>query len=216
MYPAALMKHGFSFLSFKLGFRYNDDAMWWATAAYYGYRAYGDDTLLSMATATWDHVSKYVVTKGGTQPNKKSKVSGKCYGETMAGGVFWRPTANDMSINSITTGLYMTLSAFLAGATGNAKYTNAATLSAQWIQNLQINSDGIVLDSISASDCTRSASTWLFTYNSGKFIEGLPYSSRINALRQDMRRARYPGLSTSVEGLYLLPPLAWLSRMSAL
>jgi hypothetical protein len=72
-----------------------------------------------------------------------------------------------------TTRLFLTLSAFLAEATGDSKYTNAAILSAQWIQSLQINSQGIVLDTVSGHDCSRSPSNWLFTYNSGKFIEGL-------------------------------------------
>ena len=30
---------------------------WWATAAYYGYRAYGDQGLLDHAIKTWEHVS---------------------------------------------------------------------------------------------------------------------------------------------------------------
>ncbi|KAJ3844972.1 endo-1,6-alpha-mannosidase [Lentinula raphanica] len=158
-------------------FGYNDDAMWWATAAYYGYRAYGNQNLLSMAIATWNHVSQYVVSaadaSSGSQPNKNFAIAGSCYGETMAGGVFWRPTADDTGINSITTGLYVTLSAFLAETTGDATYTNAAILSAKWIQNLQINANGIVLDSVDGADCTRSAASWLFTYNSGKYLEGL-------------------------------------------
>ena len=35
---------------------YNDDALWWATAAYYAYRAYGDTTVLNHAIDTWTHV----------------------------------------------------------------------------------------------------------------------------------------------------------------
>ena len=35
---------------------YNDDALWWATAAYYAYRAYGDENLLSHAVQTWEHI----------------------------------------------------------------------------------------------------------------------------------------------------------------
>ncbi|KAG6867345.1 hypothetical protein C0993_004153 [Termitomyces sp. T159_Od127] len=91
----------------------------------------------------------------------------------MAGGVFWRPTADDQSINSITTGLYMTVSAILAEITNDVQYTNAAIASANWIKSLNINADNIVLDTVNGHDCTRSASNWLFTYNSGKFIEGL-------------------------------------------
>jgi len=91
----------------------------------------------------------------------------------MAGGVFWRPTSDDQSINSITTGLYITTSALLASITGDAKYTNAAVLSAQWMRNHNINSNNIVLDTVNGHDCSRSPATWLFTYNSGKYIEGL-------------------------------------------
>jgi hypothetical protein len=39
-------------------FGFNDDAQWWATAAYYGYRAYGDQSLLNHAISTWNHVSQ--------------------------------------------------------------------------------------------------------------------------------------------------------------
>ncbi|KAE9396273.1 endo-1,6-alpha-mannosidase [Gymnopus androsaceus JB14] len=158
-------------------FGFNDDAMWWATAAYYAFRAYGNEDALSMATATWTHVSEYVVSvadaASGTQPNKDFPIAGTCFGESMAGGVFWQPTADGTAINSITTGLYVTLSAFLAETTGNDTYTNASILSAQWIQNLQINPDGIVLDTVDGEACTRSPSTELFTYNSGKYLEGL-------------------------------------------
>ncbi|KIJ61602.1 glycoside hydrolase family 76 protein [Hydnomerulius pinastri MD-312] len=155
---------------------YNDDAMWWAQAAYYAYRAYGDTNLLNHAISCWQHISNYVISaadaSSGTQPNKNFTIQGSC-GDTMVGGVFWRPTIDDASANSIATGLYVTLSAFLADATGNSSYTDAAKLSASWIQTTNMNSDYLALDTVSEQDCTRSPSTWLFTYNSGKFIEGL-------------------------------------------
>lgn len=85
--------------------------MWWATAAYYGYRAYGNPNLLNHAIATWQHVSNYVITasdaSSGKQPNKDFPIEGSCDGETMVGGVFWRPLNDDASVNSITTGLYI-------------------------------------------------------------------------------------------------------------
>ncbi|TFK39568.1 endo-1,6-alpha-mannosidase [Crucibulum laeve] len=109
----------------------------------------------------------------GSQPNKNFAIAGSCDGATMAGGVFWRPTIDDQSINSITTGLYITTSAFLAEITGDSKYMNAAILSANWIKAHNINSSNIVLDTVNGHDCSRSLSTWLFTYNSGKYIEGL-------------------------------------------
>lgn len=95
-------------------------------------------------------------------------------------------------MNAITTGLYMTyvfipntiisthswcafsLSAYLAEATGDSKYTTAAILSANWIKNHRYQtSTQLVLDSINAVDCSVSADDFTFTYNSGKFVEGL-------------------------------------------
>ncbi|KAF7974138.1 hypothetical protein HWV62_13367 [Athelia sp. TMB] len=156
---------------------YNDDAMWWATAAYYGYRAYGDTGLLANAVATWNHVTQYVITaadaSAGSISTKDFAIAGTCNGKTMAGGVFWRPTDDDTNINSITTGLYIALSAFLAEATGDGSYTDAAILSANWIRNQNLNADYLVLDTVQGNDCSTSPATELFTYNSGKYVEGL-------------------------------------------
>ncbi|KAF8074664.1 endo-1,6-alpha-mannosidase [Lyophyllum atratum] len=108
----------------------------------------------------------------GQLPGKSFSIAPTCDGVTMAGGVFWRPTADDQGINSITTGLYVTVSAFLAEITRDSKYTSAAIQSANWIKahNMQNN---LVLDTVNGHDCSRSPASWLFTYNSGKFIEGL-------------------------------------------
>ncbi|KAJ7261979.1 endo-1,6-alpha-mannosidase [Mycena rebaudengoi] len=157
-------------------FGFNDDALWWAQAALYGYRAYGDTTLLAHAVDVWNHVTGYVITQAqataGRNPNKNFAIRSTC-GATMAGGVFWRPTVDDPAVNSITTGLYITVSAFLAEYTKDAKYTNAAILSANWIKAHNINANNLVLDTVNAPDCTTSPANWLFTYNSGKYIEGL-------------------------------------------
>ncbi|KAF7371137.1 Glycoside hydrolase family 76 protein [Mycena sanguinolenta] len=154
-----------------------DQFGWWAQAALYGYRAYGDTNLLAHAVDVWTHVTGYVITAAqaaaGKNPNKSFTIESTCNGITMAGGVFWRPTTDDTSVNSITTGLYLTLSAFLAEYTGNATYTQAAILSANWIKNHNINANDLVLDTVDAQDCSTSPATWLFTYNSGKYIEGL-------------------------------------------
>ena len=71
-----------------------------------------------------------------------------------------------------TDRLFLTLSAYLAQATGQSQYTNAAIAAANWIRNANTNANNIVLDTIHARDCSRSAASWLFTYNSGKYIEG--------------------------------------------
>lgn len=65
------------------------------------------------------------------------------------------------------------LSAYLAEIKGDVKYKNAAIASATWIKTQTLGSNNIVLDSVSGANCARSPNTWIFTYNSGKFIEGL-------------------------------------------
>jgi hypothetical protein len=47
------------------------------------------------------------------------------------------------------------------------------------MQNLNVNNDSLALDTINANDCSRSPATELFTYNSGKLIEGLSVLSKI-------------------------------------
>ncbi|TRM68594.1 glycoside hydrolase family 76 protein [Schizophyllum amplum] len=156
---------------------FNDDAMWWATAAYYAYRAYGDSTLLNYAITTWEHISTFAISQdnanSGSIPTKNFGFQGSCDGQSMVGGVFWKVDASDNGINGITTSLYSTLSAFLGEATGESRFIDAAIRSANWIKNVNMNSDYLVLDTVHATDCTRSPDNWLFTYNSGKYLEGL-------------------------------------------
>ncbi|KZT25179.1 endo-1,6-alpha-mannosidase [Neolentinus lepideus HHB14362 ss-1] len=105
----------------------------------------------------------------GSTSVKSFSLESTCNGATMAGGVFWRPTSDDQGINSITTGL----GSYLAEATGDGQYSSAATAAASWINSHNLNSGDIVLDTVNANDCSTSPSSWLFTYNTGKFIEGL-------------------------------------------
>ena len=72
----------------------------------------------------------------------------------------------------------------MAEATGNATYTNAAILSANWIQNQNLNSAYLVLDTVDADSCSTSPATELFTYNSGKYIEGLSVLAAITGNAQ--------------------------------
>ncbi|KAJ3823561.1 endo-1,6-alpha-mannosidase [Lentinula raphanica] len=151
---------------------------------------------LGTTSLTSDVVTK-ADAQSGTQPNKNFTIASTCYGETMAGGVFWRPTIDDQGINSITTGL----SAFLAETTSNATYKNAAILSAQWIQNLQISDSGIVLDGVNAVDCTRTPASWLFTYNSGKYLEGL------SVLKDITGAANWKSLMTNITAAAVKSPV---------
>ncbi|KAG6811076.1 hypothetical protein H0H92_009104 [Tricholoma furcatifolium] len=162
--------------------------VWSATANhdyYAGTKTFSSSVAANLETAfnLWPNYDQYgqvtpADASAGSIAGKNFTIEDTCDGITMAGGVFWRPTTDDTSINSITTGLFMTVSANLAEITGDSKYTDAAIAAANWIQNLNMN-NSIVLDTIDASDCSRSPSTWLFTYNTGKFIEGLSVLSDV-------------------------------------
>ncbi|KAI0780123.1 glycoside hydrolase family 76 protein [Fomes fomentarius] len=158
-------------------FGYNDDALWWATASYYAFRAYGDRNLLQHAVDTWNAVLPYQITSAqassGSTPIKNFGIRGNCNSITNAGAVFWRPTNDDDNLNSVTTGLFLTLSAYLAKEnSGQSQYVNAAIAASNWIRNANTNANNIILDTIHAKDCSRSPDNWLFTYNTGKYIEG--------------------------------------------
>ncbi|KAF9499350.1 endo-1,6-alpha-mannosidase [Pleurotus eryngii] len=119
----------------------------------------------------------------GRHPAKSFTLAGTCDGKSMAGGVFWRPTADDQGVNSVTTG-YAPPRSFLAEITGDQKYTNAAIQSANWMRSLNINSKNLALDTVNAHDCSRSPDGWIFTYNSGKLIEGLGVLSHVTGDNQ--------------------------------
>jgi hypothetical protein len=67
----------------------------------------------------------------------------------------------------------MSLSAYLAQATGDAKYTQAAYAAGSWIARANTNAAGLPLDTINGRTCARSDASWVFTYNAGKYVEGL-------------------------------------------
>ncbi|KAF8317155.1 Six-hairpin glycosidase [Clavulina sp. PMI_390] len=148
---------------------YNDDTLWWATAAVYQYKAYGNTDALSWAEYSWANVAPSQIT--GTSGHGKSFTWGTCNGKSLNGAVFWTTSSNDASTNAITTGLFMTLSAWLYEATGNKDYLNAAVAAYDAINRLFYNtSTNLINDSLDVTTC--SGPDWVFTYNSGKFIEG--------------------------------------------
>jgi len=74
--------------------------------------------------------------------------------------------------------ILLRLSAYLAEITGVSKYKNAAILSAKWIEAHNI-ANNIVLDTVNAHNCSTSPASWIFTYNSGKYIEGLGVLAKV-------------------------------------
>ncbi|EJD46826.1 Six-hairpin glycosidase [Auricularia subglabra TFB-10046 SS5] len=164
---------------------YNDDAQWWGTTAYYAYRTYGDQEFLQYAKDVWNWVQRSQITAAEAQAGKSAvraaAIKSTCNGKTTAGGVFWRSESSDktdMGVNVVTTGLFQTLSAYLAGATGEQKYKTAAINAYTFIVNQLFKADpNIPTDGMSISTC--SANNWIFTYNTGKFVEGAVVLSHV-------------------------------------
>ncbi|KZV98357.1 Six-hairpin glycosidase [Exidia glandulosa HHB12029] len=165
---------------------YNDDAMWWGTTAMYAYRAYGDKEFLGWAKDVWNWVLPAQITpeqaKAGKTPIRPDGTfKSTCDGKTTAGGVFWRSQCGpkgDMGTNVITTALFQTLSAYLAEATGEKKYTTAAQRAFTYItDHLILKDKAIPGDGLGLGSCKKN--NWVFTYNTGKFVEGAIILSHI-------------------------------------
>ncbi|KAH7100692.1 Six-hairpin glycosidase-like protein [Auriculariales sp. MPI-PUGE-AT-0066] len=159
-------------------FAYNDDSQWWGTTAMYAHRAYGDQEFLDWAIDVWNHVAPSQITEDqanqGMHPLRPNPIQGQCNGKSTAGGVFWRAEQSDrtdMDVNVITTSLFETLSAYLAEATGDQKYLDAAKAAYNFIvAHMLQDSPNIPIDTLKMADC--GTNNWIFTYNAGKFIEG--------------------------------------------
>lgn len=164
---------------------YNDDAQWWGTAAMYAYRAYGDQEFLGWAQDVWNWVAPSQVTpdqaSAGKAGVRDKPIQSTCNGASTAGAVFWRSECSDrtdLGVNVITTGLFETLSAYLAEATGDQKYIDAAKAAYGFITtNLFKTDPNIPTDGMSLSDCK--ANNWIFSYDTGKFIEGAVVLSQV-------------------------------------
>ncbi|KAH7341598.1 glycosyl hydrolase family 76-domain-containing protein [Rhizoctonia solani] len=165
---------------------FNDDALWWGTASIYAYQAYNDTTFLKYAIDNWNEASKYQITpaqaQAGKHPLKKDSIKATCDGRnTTAGGVFWKNGTEDKGMNTITTSLFLTLSTYLWDITKDTeKYSTPAILAAEWITNNRYDwTKRLALDSLSPMDCSTSPDSWMFTYNSGKYLEGLSTLARL-------------------------------------
>ncbi|KAJ7351404.1 hypothetical protein DFH08DRAFT_935093 [Mycena albidolilacea] len=145
-------------------------------AAIQAYLAYQNSTFLEYAIQSWSFGRSLTLSQAGTTLSGKNfTVLGSCDGATMAGGTFWTTTASDPSVAAMSTGYFMLLSALLAEATSNPSYLDAATESANFIHSHLYNSNGLVLQIVSASqnDSCKVLDDSVHSFNSGLFIEGL-------------------------------------------
>ncbi|KAJ7351409.1 hypothetical protein DFH08DRAFT_1078428 [Mycena albidolilacea] len=163
-------------------------------AALQAYFAYHNSTFLQYAIQSWSFGRSYTLSQAGTVTGKNFTALGACNGTTMAGGTSWSvdgsgiaaddntdvgrrktTTASDPSVAAQSTGYFMLLSALLAEATSNPTYLDAATESANFIHSHLYDSNGLVLQVVSAdqNDSCQVLDDSLNTPNSGLFIEGL-------------------------------------------
>ncbi|KAH7097443.1 glycosyl hydrolase family 76-domain-containing protein [Auriculariales sp. MPI-PUGE-AT-0066] len=175
---------------------YNDDAMWFGTAAYYAYRAYGGSDLLAYAQTVWNWVASSQITvdqaAAGKSPLRSFTIQKTCKSVTTAGGVWWRSSSSDRTdagANVITTGLFLTLSAYLAEAipANRTTYVNAADLAFTFIKNQLMDSNSIALDTLNLQTC--GINSWYFTYNSAKLIEGATVLYHVTSVQKYLDQA---------------------------
>ncbi|KAF9067516.1 hypothetical protein BDP27DRAFT_1449041 [Rhodocollybia butyracea] len=111
------------------------------------YRVYRDPAMLELATEVWEYGRSYTISPedvaAGSIATKSFKLTNACYSTTLAGGTFWVPAMNDITLYGVNTGIFLTLSAYLSQATGNATYLSAATESGAFmIDLLYVASEG--------------------------------------------------------------------------
>ncbi|KAF5338858.1 hypothetical protein D9758_015567 [Tetrapyrgos nigripes] len=160
-------------------------------AAAWAYAAYKDDDFLDFAADSWSFGWNYTLKQdevdGKSTPVKDFNISQTCQGITMAGGTFWSTNRTQASLNGLGTGL----SAALAAVTSNQTYLDAAAQSLSFIHAHLYNVDGVVQDTISASEKDSCAtSNGVFAYNSGLMIEGLAILAEVteNVSMQELLR----------------------------
>ncbi|KAK7023370.1 hypothetical protein VNI00_016785 [Paramarasmius palmivorus] len=148
-------------------------------SAVLAYNAYQDTSFLEYAEDAWTLGRSYTLSSSdintGKNSNKDFTLSKQCRNQPMVGGSFWSMDSKQGDIVGLASGSFLVLSASLAKATPNPIYSTAASESVQFIRAQLVNSDNVVLDSISADankSCVTSSGN-VFPYNSGWLLQGL-------------------------------------------
>ncbi|KZV68904.1 hypothetical protein PENSPDRAFT_686832 [Peniophora sp. CONT] len=105
--------------------RTNSNAMQWALAFYYAYKAYGDRDFLSQAQSAFDTTSKDYITQdiaSGTSSGGRTAQFGNCRGSAV-GGLFWLPDdPTNILVHTYAVGPYAILAGLLYEETKNETY----------------------------------------------------------------------------------------------
>ncbi|KAL0564394.1 hypothetical protein V5O48_017652 [Marasmius crinis-equi] len=158
----------------------NENICVYGYAALQAYLAYGDDSFLKAAIASWEAALPAVVTDSdilaGRSAFKNVTVASTCSnGATLTGGVF-----HDLSTNENILGLTASatgLSASLAAATSNQTYCNYATMSAEFLRQHLYQGSGLFANMLNTQDCTLGKTT--YAYDTGCVIQALSLAAAL-------------------------------------
>ncbi|KAJ7074694.1 hypothetical protein C8F01DRAFT_1101500 [Mycena amicta] len=170
-----------------------NDGLNYGHAAAMAYKVYKNPTFLQYAEQSWWVGNAYTISaaelKNGSTSVKNYTLSQACAGITMAGGTFRAKDVNDPSINVLSTGGFLVLSALLAETTTKPIYLDAAVQSLDFLHAHLFSIQNLVQDSIAAdASQTCAAGSLLVPANQGLMLEGLAilYSITGNSSLQDI------------------------------
>ncbi|KAK7688598.1 hypothetical protein QCA50_008136 [Cerrena zonata] len=155
--------------------------LWWSIGAIYAYNAYTDLSFLSDAISIWEEHRQFVISPSdaanGRYPMLNITFPSTCNGASNAGGVLesWYPQPSYLIVDTISTGSYMGLSAYLFAITDNKTYHDAAQLSMMFIQSHLYNdaTTNYVESIFYPVTCQLEPNSDTSTVNSGLYLEAL-------------------------------------------
>ncbi|KAF8182426.1 hypothetical protein K438DRAFT_1975557 [Mycena galopus ATCC 62051] len=157
-------------------------------AAVRAYQAYNKNPVfLALANQSWAFALSYTISRtnlaSGSISGKDFTLKPTCGGAQMLGGTLDTTNSADTNISGFASPYFLGLSAFLAEATSDPTYLNAAWNSVDFITT-QLFNQSLVMSGISADNCTLNNAR--DSFDSGAMIEGLAvlYSITNNASTQ--------------------------------
>lgn len=155
---------------------YNDDSLWWALACTDAYQAYGRRPgFLAEAKRIWRWVNDTSVVFGadtgyGCGMPRTQPLSAEC---ALHGGVYWTTLPHNGYVNSITTGLFMLLSARLHEVEPAARYLQAAATAAAWLRahTLDAATGLVTADGVDGPSCK--VRPGAYSYNTAVYLSAL-------------------------------------------
>lgn len=197
LYQVTLVRTRISGLTFNL------DQLWWCNLLLDANENYQCGTCIQQVAKIWDQINRESVISAGGKVgiHRDAGINSTCV-ENMTGGVYWNNMKTDNNINSISTGLYLQVSARMYLLTKDEKYYRAAESAAGWIKKNTLDADtGLVLtDGINGQTCTRSNLKGM-TYNTGVYIHGQMALSQAKgevAHMQAAEKAAFSAMETNV------------------